>query len=95
MVDPNETLYPLQKSAALFPGIRPHIATITRWAMRGVGKNRVRLATVMIGGRRYTTHAAVVEFVQRLNQQQCVAVSERQRGRQILAAENLLDAEGI
>jgi hypothetical protein len=46
------------------PG-RPHHSTALRWALRGV--KGVKLETVVIGGRRYTSDQAFARFVQRLN----------------------------
>lgn len=59
-----EGAVPLSKAAALIPG-RPHLATIWRWATRGV--RGVRLATVHISGRRMTTPQAIEEFLAELN----------------------------
>ena len=65
MLDPvNETLVTLVK--ANIPG-DPHVATRWRWANKGVGRPRVRLESVRIGGVRYTSVEAVNRFIQRLN----------------------------
>ncbi len=63
MIDPHaETLVPL--NGARIPG-NPHIATRWRWAMSGI--QGVRLETVKVGGRRFTTDAAIRRFLAALN----------------------------
>ena len=54
-----EHLRTLSEAARLLPG-RPHVSTLHRWARRGV--KGVRLDTVRIGGRRYTSIEAVQRF---------------------------------
>lgn len=62
---------PLSGAAKLFPGQQPgkkvSIDTLWRWCMRGL-RNGVRLKSVLIGGRRYTTKQWVMEFIDALNQ---------------------------
>lgn len=58
-----EKLITLQQAAALLPGengksVNPQ--TVWRWTMRGL--RGVRLETVVIGGRRYTSREAVCRF---------------------------------
>lgn len=55
---------PLTKAPDFIPG-RPNISTCWRWATHGV--RGVKLATVIIGGRRFVTMAALEEFLSRLN----------------------------
>ena len=47
-----EILVPLTEAVQLLPS-RPHFSTLWRWYRRGVFG--VRLETVVIGGRRYTS----------------------------------------
>ena len=57
-------LVPLSEVPKLLPkrnGKHPHISTICRWAIRGV-KGR-KLKTVVLGGLRYTTMAALQDFL--------------------------------
>jgi Protein of unknown function (DUF1580) len=56
----NETLISFQEAPAFVPG-RPHISTLHRWRLRGV--RGVRLETVLIGGRRFTSREALQRFV--------------------------------
>lgn len=39
---------------------RPHTSTLHRWRLRGV--RGVKLETILIGGRRYTSHEALERF---------------------------------
>lgn len=55
----SEDLFPLTDTANI-PG-RPHPTTVGRWATRGV--RGIRLETVRIGGRLYTSAEAVQRFV--------------------------------
>lgn len=54
-----ETLIPLSKAGEELPGGR-HLSTVNRWWRRGV--RSVRLETVMVGGKRYTTREALHRF---------------------------------
>ena len=53
-------LLDLTEATRRFP-TKPSRATIERWIRRGV--RNVKLATVMVGGRRYTTENAIREFL--------------------------------
>jgi hypothetical protein len=52
------------QAADFVPG-RPHVATVWRWATHGV--RGIRLQSWSIGGRRFTTTAALEEFLRALN----------------------------
>lgn len=45
---------------------RPSTATVWRWALRGV--KGVKLESIVIGGRRYTSTAAIDRFITRLSE---------------------------
>ena len=47
---------------------RPNISTIWRWIT--VGTRGVKLESVLIGGQRYTTDAAIQRFIRNLNTDQ-------------------------
>ncbi len=64
--DTTEEHVPLSKAAALVPG-RPSAATLWRWATRGA--RGVRLQTVVVGGRRFTSASAVSRFIDELNRE--------------------------
>ena len=53
-------LVSLPEAAALLPG-RPHLSSLHRWMRRGV--RGIRLETVLIGGRRFTSREALQRFV--------------------------------
>ncbi|MGO8745247.1 MAG: DUF1580 domain-containing protein [Thermoguttaceae bacterium] len=53
-----------QAAPLLPPDLHPSESTWWRWWRKGV-KN-IRLRTVMVGGRRYTTAAAIQEFIARV-----------------------------
>lgn len=57
-----ETLLSLADAAKTLPG-RPHISTLHRWRLRGI--RNIKLETVLIGGRRCTSHEALARFVGR------------------------------
>jgi Protein of unknown function (DUF1580) len=57
----------LRQAAELLPG-RPNRSTMSRWAHHGV--RGVQLATILVGGRRYTTRDAIDQFITALSEQQ-------------------------
>jgi hypothetical protein len=63
-----EELVSLSEVASMFPGRRGRkvaVATCWRWATRG--RKGVRLETISIGGRRYTSREALMRWIDRLN----------------------------
>ena len=74
-------------------GKKPNIATIFRWAQKGL--HGVRLETIQIGGTKCTSEEALKRFFARLDDQPDVVPLSRQREREIAAAEATLDADGI
>jgi Protein of unknown function (DUF1580) len=59
-----EKLRSFADASKVLPG-RPHCATIARWATKG--RHGVKLETVVIGGRRYTSLEAIQRFIAQLN----------------------------
>jgi len=55
-----EKLLSVSEAVKIIPG-RPHLSTVWRWISNGVGG--VRLETVQIGGRRYTSIEAIERFI--------------------------------
>src|SRR5947208_2365717 len=95
MIDPrNENLRLLTQASSDVPG-NPSYCTLVRWALRG--RRGIRLETVMIGGRRYTSREAIDRFISRTNEPGAVTDSavSSQRAREQEAVERRLDAEGI
>ena len=69
MIDTSaEHIFPLAKTKDHLAN-RPSLATVYRWAFKGV--RGVKLETIMIGGRRFTSREAVAHFVARLSEPAC------------------------
>jgi Protein of unknown function (DUF1580) len=70
----------------------PSPATLYRWALKGI--RGVKLETVMMGGRRYTSDEAVDRFFARLSQPQAAstAAPSKLRAEQIARAGRRADA---
>jgi hypothetical protein len=62
-----DTCFALRQAAKILPG-NPSRSTLSRWVHHGV--RGVRLETVLVGGRRYTTRAAIDEFLVALSRQE-------------------------
>ena len=62
MISARESLIPFQKASEHVAG-KPHISTLHRWRLRGV--RGVKLETVLIGGRRFTSDEALSRFFAR------------------------------
>jgi hypothetical protein len=90
----SEHLRLLTKASADVPG-SPHTSTVIRWALRGL--RGVRLETILVGGRRYTSVEAIERFLERLNEPSIAPVPSVSRSRQedIARANRQLDADGI
>ena len=95
-IDPHsEDLVTLAEARKLFPN-RPHISTIWRWIQRGTRGHR--LDTCYVGGRRYTSHEAIANFLSALNGNNGGATPadpSARRQRQIDQAEAELAAAGM
>jgi hypothetical protein len=95
MIDINcEKLLHLVEVPKSIPG-RPHISTVIRWWRHGV--KGVRLETVVVGGRRYTSFEAVQRFISRLNNpsDESNVPLPKQRQKEIARADQRMDAEGL
>ena len=94
----NETLFSLSAAARILPG-RPHVSTLHRWRLRGV--QGVKLETIRIGGRRFTSLEALEQFSARVTaaangeSPPALARTPGRRQRAIAQAECELDAAGI
>jgi hypothetical protein len=60
----SQPVIPLRELSRIVPG-SPSTTTIRRWATRGI--HGVRLQSWRIGGRRFSTELAVMEFLEKLN----------------------------
>ncbi len=76
-------------------GKRPHVATLYRWAQRGL--RGVRLETIQVGGTLCTSLEALQRFCDRLSDPQALPIqqSTRRRQREIQAAQHRLEGQGI
>ncbi|MEX2186169.1 MAG: DUF1580 domain-containing protein [Pirellulales bacterium] len=92
----NESTIPLTDAAKLLPR-RPSVATLWRWAMKGI--RGVRLETCLVGAMRYTSREALQRFSDRLTAadrgEPIPTRTPRQRERAIEAAERELRKAGI
>ena len=92
----NEALLSLAAAGRTLPG-KPHLSTLHRWRLRGV--RGVRLETVLIGGRRYTSVEALERFSERVTTaadgEPAPQRTNRQRAAAISRAERELDRAGI
>jgi Protein of unknown function (DUF1580) len=86
-----ESLIRLAQAAQELPG-RPHLSTVVRWSLRGI--KGVRLETVVVGGRRFTSREAIRRFHASLNQTVRIVLSET-RNQQLSKTAVILDANGL
>ena len=57
----NENLIQFTDAPCHIPG-RPHIATVHRWRLRGA--RGVRLDSILVGGKRFTSTEAIERFIE-------------------------------
>ncbi len=57
----NETLVQFTHAPKHIPG-RPHIATVHRWRLRGA--RGVKLESILVGGKRFTSTEAIERFIE-------------------------------
>lgn len=92
----SESLLTFSAAAKSLPG-RPHLSTLHRWRMHGV--RGVKLETVLVGGRRYTSSEALQRFCQRITaadrSEPAPVRTRRQREADIRRAEAELAKAGI
>jgi hypothetical protein len=86
-----EKLLSLSEAAELLPN-RPHVSTLWRWCRRGV--KGVRLRTLIVGGRRYTTPSFLEDFVVHLSEPRVVTptTGSQERAQQKARAEEIAAA---
>src|SRR5262245_28338744 len=91
-----EELISLADAAKSLPG-RPSITTIWRWRSRGIAG--VRLETICVGGRTYTSREALASFLERVTAaksgQPIPSRTNRQREAQQRAARKQLQDAGL
>ncbi|MFN9433711.1 MAG: DUF1580 domain-containing protein [Planctomycetota bacterium] len=57
-----ETVFPVSEAPQHIPG-RPSKGSCWRWVLQGVGG--IKLESILIGGKRFTSHEAIQRFVDR------------------------------
>ena len=89
MVDlEHEEIVTLSAAAKLLP-TRPHVATLYRWASRGV--NSVTLETIKVGAKIVTSREALHRFMRRCSGGSVVAPTPNRRRRIDRAKKELAD----
>jgi hypothetical protein len=92
----SERLLTLPETARLLPG-HVHVSTIHRWRLRGA--KGIKLETVLIGGRRYTSREAVARFAAAVTAARDglppLLRTPKQREKAIAQSERELKAAGI
>lgn len=91
----NETLLPFGKPAAYWP-VRPvpAMSALHRWRLtgiKGVNGQMVKLETVKIGGRRFTSKEAVLRFIWNQNEPAAPQTTTKRRA----SSEDVLRAMGV
>lgn len=91
-----ETIFPVSEAPKHIPG-RPSKASCWRWVLQGVGG--IKLESILIGGKRFTSHEAVQRFGDRrtaaADGETPPARTSRQREASISKAEAELAEAGI
>ena len=99
MIDLNqETLISLPQATKPTPGGRIHISTLHRWSLRGI--RGVRLETVLVGGKRFTSREALDRFIAETTAvadggSARASVLTGSRKRAIRSANDFLDSQGL
>ena len=93
-----EKLVSLADAAKTLPG-RPHVSTIWRWHTRGI--RGIRLETVVVGGRRFTSRESLQRFAEATTAAadgapvSVPAVGDKGCARSPACVERMLDAAGF
>lgn len=92
----SDTWIPFAKACRLVPG-RVSLSTLHRWRLHGV--RGVRLRSWKVGGRRFTSPAAIQEFIRELTRVQDGAAppqsGQEAPDERVRRAERELDREGV
>ena len=75
-------------------GKRPNIETIRRWSIRGL-RDGQRLESIRVGGRRYVSPKALVDFIEGDGLGRSVRLRGRDRDRRLRKATQALRVAGI
>lgn len=89
----NETVFPVTEAPKHIPG-RPSQASVWRWVLKGIGG--VKLESILIGGKRFTSEESIQRFCDRRTAAADGTITPvqtpRQRQRAIEQAEYEFDA---
>jgi adenosylmethionine-8-amino-7-oxononanoate aminotransferase len=92
----SENVINITQAANQIPG-RPHRATVWRWILNGL--HGIRLESVKVGGRRFTSEEAIERFIARTtavaNGEQPPACTRQEQERAIRSAEQVVREHGI
>jgi hypothetical protein len=97
----SEAIVSLAEAAKIIP-TRPDVSTLWRWYRRGV--RGIRLETVIIGGKRYTSRESIQRFIERTTEAhdkgaaapaKPFARTRRNRNAAVTEAKKKLQAPGI
>lgn len=96
-----ETIITLGEACRAFPPKGVSAATLARWIQRGIKvrtlNSFVKLETLVIGGRRFTSREAIARFIaaQNVAEPLSPSITQAQRRRQTEAAQASLEMIGI
>jgi len=88
----NETILTIQEARLEFPN-EPSAATVWRWVLKGV--SGTVLASVRIGGRRFTSKEACRRFIEERNQPADPGECKQERRQAFEIAQTILDHYGV
>lgn len=98
LVESLKDAMPLCRASGDIPG-HPHVATLWRWAAKGVrGVRGIRLSVVRVGGRTMVTPDAIEAFLAALNaadESPAPTITPTQRRRQAETANKILQESGL
>lgn len=96
-INENESEFiPINGASQFIPG-RPHRATVWRWCLKGILRNgtAVKLETVAVGGRRFTTKEFIAAFLRACNGDAPTPVVSDSFQRRAEAAGRVLESMGV
>jgi hypothetical protein len=99
MTRPGEKLYSAPAAVEKATGYRPDPSVIHRWGKVGVGKEKVKFKTAMLGGRRMASVEAVLRFIEATtlaaDGESTPTRTKRASNAAVSEAERFLNQEGI
>lgn len=91
-----EELIHFPEAGKEFPGKKPCLQTLHRWRLKGVGPERTKLETCLVGGLRYTSREAIGRFIKAQNAGTTspLPITDARRAKQNATAKQKLVAMG-